>query len=436
MIVVGVSSGTSVDAIDTAVADLGLAADGTLTLCPLGHGEHPWPAGLRERILAALPPAPVGVAEWCALDTLVGQALGDAARRAAEEHAGGRADLVASHGQTLYHWVEGGSARGTLQVGQPAWIAERSGLPVVSDLRAGDVAAGGQGAPLVSVLDALWLGGAAGTDDAPGGDGGHRRTAALNLGGIANVTVVGRADEPVLAWDTGPGNCLVDAAVQRLAGLPYDRDGALAAAGTVDADALAVLLDDPYYALPAPRSTGRELFDAGYAAARLAAADATRGRALDGPDLVATLTELTAATVARSLARDAGPGAPVGRVVVSGGGAHNPVLLDRLRAHLAAHVPGAELVTADALGLPGDAKEAYLFALLGYLGVHGLPGTAPGGDGARATGARRPVVLGSLTPPAPLPVAAPEAAVRRLVVAPPPDRRVAAPHPAPEGPRP
>jgi anhydro-N-acetylmuramic acid kinase len=431
VIVVGVSSGTSVDAIDTAVADLRLAPGGTLTLRPLGHGEHPWPAGLRERLLAALPPAPVGVAEWCALDTLVGQALGDAARRAAEEHAGGRADLVASHGQTLYHWVDGGRARGTLQVGQPAWIAERSGLPVVSDLRAGDVAAGGQGAPLVSVLDALWLGSADGAD----GDTGHRRTAALNIGGIANVTVVGRADEPVLAWDTGPGNCLVDAAVQRLAGLPYDRDGALAAAGTVDADALAVLLGDPYYALPVPRSTGRELFDAGYVAARLAAAGATRGRALDGPDLVATLTELTAATIARSLARDAGPGAPVGRVVVSGGGAHNPVLLGRLRAHLAAEVPGAELVTADALGLPGDAKEAYLFALLGYLGVHGLPGTAPGGDGARATGARRPVVLGSLTPPAPLPVAAPATAVRRLVVAPPPDRGVP-PQPAPEGPRP
>jgi anhydro-N-acetylmuramic acid kinase len=431
VIVVGVSSGTSVDAIDTAVADLELAADGTLTLRPLGHGEHPWPAGLRERLLAALPPAPVGVAEWCALDTLVGQALGDAARRAAEEHAGGRADLVASHGQTLYHWVSDGRARGTLQVGQPAWIAERSGLPVVSDLRAGDVAAGGQGAPLVSVLDALWLGGGAEAD----GDPDRRRTAALNIGGIANVTVVGGVDEPVLAWDTGPGNCLVDAAVQRLAGLPYDRDGALAAAGSVDADALAVLLDDPYYALPVPRSTGRELFDAGYAAARLEAAEATRGRAPDGADLVATLTELTAATIARSLARDAGPGAPVGRVVVSGGGAHNPVLLRRLRAHLAAHVPGADLVTADALGLPGDAKEAYLFALLGYLGVHGLPGTAPGSGGTRATGARHPVVLGSLTPPAPLPVAAPEAAVRRLVVAPPPDHRVA-PHPAPEGPRP
>jgi anhydro-N-acetylmuramic acid kinase len=430
VIVVGVSSGTSVDAIDTAVADLGLAADGTLTLRPLGHSEHPWPAGLRERLLAALPPAPVGVAEWCALDTLVGQALGDAARRAVEEHAGGRADLAASHGQTLFHWVAGGAARGTLQVGQPAWIAERSGLPVVSDLRAGDVAAGGQGAPLVSVLDALWLGE---TDGAAGGAP-RRRTAALNIGGIANITVVGRADEPVLAWDTGPGNCLVDAAVQRLTGRPYDRDGELAAAGSVDPAALAVLLDDPYYDLPVPRSTGRELFDAGYAAARLApGAPAGASRRLDGPDLVATLTELTAVTIARSLARDAGPGAPVGRVVVSGGGAHNPVLLARLRAHLAEHVPGAELVTADALGLPGDAKEAYLFALLGYLSVHGLPGTAAGRDGTRATGARRPVVLGSLTPPAPLAVAAAAPAVRRLVVAPPPGAPATAPGSRPPG---
>ncbi len=404
MIVIGVSSGTSVDAIDAAAADLALRRDGTLHLRPLGHTEYPWPDGLRRRILAALPPAAVDLGEVCELDTLVGQELGAAARRALDDLAGGDADLVASHGQTLHHWVVAGRARGTLQLGNAAWIAERARRPVVSDFRVADVAAGGQGAPLVSILDALWLA----TDDA---DPDARPTAALNIGGIANVTIVGRAGEPVLGWDTGPGSCLVDGAVQRLSDGRdgFDRDGALAASGAVDEKALDALLDESYYAQPPPKSTGRELFDGGYVAARLAA----RGLTPDGADLVATLTELTAVTIAGSLA-DHGPAGGVGRVVVSGGGARNPVLLGRLRAHLPA---GTDVVPADDLGLPADAKEAYLFALLGFLGVHGIAGTAPGPHRRRATGARRPVVLGSLTPPTALDLPEAGTTVRRLVLA-------------------
>ncbi|MEU2201308.1 anhydro-N-acetylmuramic acid kinase [Isoptericola sp. NPDC019482] len=403
MIVIGISSGTSVDAIDAAAADLDLRADGTLSLRPLGHAEYAWPDHLRRRILAALPPATVDLGEVCQLDTLIGQELGAAARRAVDDLAGGDADLVASHGQTLHHWVVAGRARGTLQLGNPAWIAERTRRPVANDFRVADVAAGGQGAPLVSVLDALWLG-----HDGPAGTA---YTAAINVGGIANVTVVGAHDEPVLGWDTGPGNCLLDAAVQRLTGQPFDRDGELAARGVVDPVALDALLDEPYYALPVPRSTGRELYDAEYVATHLAAAGVRADR-LSTPDLLATLTELTAATVARSLA-DHAPGGTVERVVISGGGARNPVLRDRLRARLPA---GTALVTADDLGLPSDAKEAYLFALLGFLGVHGLPGTAPGPHRRQATGARRPVVLGSLTPPHPLPVGAVGGPVRRLAL--------------------
>ena len=403
MIVIGISSGTSVDAIDAAAADLDLRPDGTLSLRPLGHAEYAWPDHLRRRILAALPPATADLGEVCQLDTLVGQELGAAARRAVDDLAGGDADLVASHGQTLHHWVVAGRARGTLQLGNPAWIAERARRPVVSDFRVADVAAGGQGAPLVSVLDALWLG-----HDGPAGSG---YSAALNVGGIANVTVVGAHDEPVLGWDTGPGNCLLDAAVQRLTGQPFDRDGELAARGVVDPEALEALLDEPYYDLPVPRSTGRERYDGDYVATRLAAAGVRADR-LGTADLVATLTELTAVTVARSLA-DHAPGGTVERVVISGGGARNPVLCDRLRARLPA---GTALVTADDLGLPSDAKEAYLFALLGFLGVHGVPGTAPGPHRRQATGARRPVVLGSLTPPTPLPVGAVGGPVRRLAL--------------------
>ncbi|MPV38713.1 anhydro-N-acetylmuramic acid kinase [Georgenia subflava] len=392
MKVLALSSGTSVDAIDVALAELDDDA-GTLALTPLGHTEVPWPAELRERILAALPPAEIGVGEWCRLDTLVGQTFAEAAAYGLERL--GPADLIASHGQTLYHWVEEGRARGTLQVGAPAWIHERTGVPVVHDLRSADVAAGGHGAPLVSLLDHLWLG--------------ERRTAALNVGGIANITVVGPAGQTagarVVTGDTGPGNCLIDAAVADLTGRPYDAGGELAAAGTVDGGALEVLLADPFYRRELPRSTGREHFHSRYVAERLGAA----GLRLSGPDLVATLTELTARTVA-----DQVRGAGVERVVVSGGGAHNPVLMARLRDLL------PPVVTATELGLDGDAKEAYLFAVLGYLGVRALPGTAPRTtaepDGPRATGARHPAVLGSLTPPAPAPCAPATAAVRRLVI--------------------
>ncbi|MDF2711795.1 MAG: anhydro-N-acetylmuramic acid kinase, partial [Nonomuraea muscovyensis] len=172
MRVLGLISGTSHDGIDSAVVDWSL--DGGTLIGRIEHvGERPYEAGLRARIVAALPPNRVDMGEVCALDTLIGQAFADAARH------GPRADLICSHGQTLFHWVEGGRVLGTLQLGQPAWIAERTGLPVVSDVRVRDVAAGGQGAPLVSYLDLLLVAGLPG------------RTGALNLGGIANLTVAG-----------------------------------------------------------------------------------------------------------------------------------------------------------------------------------------------------------------------------------------------------
>lgn len=398
MIVLALSSGTSVDAVDAAAADLRLDADGTLHLRLLGQAEYPWPTDLHHRIQAAMPPTPIGVGEVAALDTLIGRRLGEVARQADADLAGGRTAVVASHGQTLFHWVgEDGVALGSLQIGHPAWIAEAAGRPVVADFRVADIAAGGQGAPLVAVLDALWLADPAAT------------SVALNIGGIANVTVVHGPDDPVTAWDTGPGNCLLDTAVRELTGgtLGYDRDGSLAAVGRVDPVALDVLLADPYYARRPPRSSGREHFDAGYV--RRTLAGGRPGPA--GADLVATLVELTA----RTIADDVRPHAP-SRVVVSGGGTHHPVLMRRLGELL----PG--VTTSNALGLPVDAKEAYLFALLGFLAVAGLPGTAPGPDGRRSTGARRPAVLGSLTPPAPHPLSGPAradvraAAVHRLVL--------------------
>ncbi|MGW4507742.1 anhydro-N-acetylmuramic acid kinase [Streptomyces sp. NPDC004436] len=399
MRVIGLMSGTSHDAVDAAACDLepyGGAEDPALALTPLGMLSAPYPPELRDGLTRALPPASTGLADVCRLDTGIGQALARAAVRADRELCSGRAELIASHGQTVYHWAEHGRVRGTLQIGDPAWIAEATGLPVVSGFRPRDVAAGGQGAPLVALVDLMLLRGRPGVP------------AALNIGGIANVTVVRRDGAPV-AFDTGPGNALMDAAVHRLTGgrTAFDEDGALAAAGRVHEDLLARFLAEPYYRLPAPRTTGKELFHAGYLHDRLA-----EFAPLPPQDLLATLTRLTARTVADALR-------PLGatEVFASGGGVRNPTLMRMLRSELG----GTRLRGSAHLGLPAAAKEAYAFAVLGHLTVHGLPGNVPA-----CTGAAGPRVLGSITPGSrplvlpPVQAAAPRALTVR-----------AAPHPVP-----
>ncbi|WP_405884189.1 anhydro-N-acetylmuramic acid kinase [Streptomyces sp. NBC_01136] len=363
MRVIGLMSGTSYDAIDAAAAELTLDGD-SLVLRPLGLVSEAYDGALRDALAAALPPAATTLAEVCLLDTRIGQAFAAAAVRADRELCDDGAELIASHGQTCYHWAEGGTVHGTLQLGQPAWIAEATGLPVVADFRPRDIAAGGQGAPLVSLVDLLWLRGRAGTP------------VALNLGGIANLTA-----SDGTAFDTGPAGALIDAAVQGLSGgrLRYDVDGALAARGTVHAPLLERLLAEPYYALPAPKTTGKELFHLGHLR------DALSGfGTLTAEDVIATLTRLTARTVA-----DAVRSVGATEVIASGGGTRNPVLMAMLGQELA----GPALRTSDALGLPSAAKEAYAFAVLGFLTLHGLTGTDP-----VSTGARHPSVLGSITP--------------------------------------
>ena len=373
--VLGLISGTSMDGIDVAGAELRLVGE-TIELRPLGSLERAYPADLRTRLHAALPPAGCGAEELCALDTEIGREFGAAARHG-REVLGREPDLICSLGQTLYHWVEDGRARGTLQLGQPAWIAEATGAPVVSDLRCRDVAAGGHGAPLAGVLDALWL-----ADD-PG------TNAALNLGGIANLTVVG-GPRP-LAYDVGPGNALLDAAARIVTGHPQDTGGAVAARGEVRADLLDALLADPYYARSAPKSTGKEHFNAEYLRRAVAEVDD-----VNGADLLATLTELTARTVAEACRAH-----EVDSVIASGGGTANPVLMRALRANLGEidlHVSDdagrAEMSDPPGRGsLPAAGKEAHLAALLGFLTINGLPGNAPG-----TTGSSGPRLLGSITP--------------------------------------
>lgn len=364
MRIIGLISGTSIDGIEAAVGDLWLES-GVLKLRPLGGRSIPYEAGLRKEILATLPPAVTTMEQVARLHNLVGQAFAAAADTVNRELAGGRADLVVSHGQNAFHWVEGRRARGTLQLGQPAWIAERTGLTVVSDVRARDIAAGGQGAPLVSLFDSMLF-------------GGEGRRALLNLGGIANITVVGGGRAP-LAFDTGPANALMDAVVySRTGGAEhFDREGRRAAAGVIDQTLLAELLAEPYFSLEPPKSTGRELFSLAYLEPRLPA-----GLGLD--DVLATLAALTAQSVAKACLAQS-----VTEVVAAGGGTFNPTLMNMLREALGA-VP---IRSIEEWGIPPAAKEAYAFALLGFMTAHNWPGVAAG-----ATGADHVSILGSITP--------------------------------------
>lgn len=366
MRVVALQSGTSVDGIDVATVDAALVREdggSVLELRPIRLDTVAWDAPLRDELLRAAHGDPLDALAWTRLDTAAGQAFADAA-------ATTDGDLVVSHGQTVHHWTDRSGTRGTLQLGEPSWIAERTGRPVVSHLRSADIAAGGHGAPLMGVFDRLWATGL-----------GETELATVNLGGIANVQLV-RGDE-VVAFDTGPANCLVDAAVQRATGLPCDIDGALAAAGTVDERLLARLLAHPYLAQEPPKSTGRETWHLGVVDEALAGGEPPL------EDLVATLTALTAESVARQL------GPVAGRVVLSGGGARNPAMVAALRARL----PG--VVTSDALGVDADHKESLLFAALGALAWHRVP-VRPGRAPARIAGRVTPGPSGlDLPEPAP-----------------------------------
>lgn len=381
-------SGTSVDGIDVACVDLELAGD-ELRGGYRGLVSVPFRGGLQERIVAALPPGMPGAGELCQLHAELGHAYADAFAAAVTKLAGGRADLAVLHGQTFFHWVdEHGRARGTLQLGNAAEVAERVGLPVICDLRSRDLAAGGQGAPLVPMFDQLLLAGRPGP------------VAAVNLGGIANLTVVDHG-QVVTAYDVGPAGALMDPAAMLATGGAgrFDADGALAARGTVSTPLLARLKAEPYYLLPPPRSTGRELFNAKYLRQLLAGISP----APEAADLPATVTRLLVDLLAAAARRHR-----LRELILSGGGSANQTTLRWLRAEL----PGVPVLTTDDLGVPTQAKEAVAFAVLGFLAWHGLPGSVPA-----ATGARHQSILGSIQPGSsplvlPRPAAAPPRRLR------------------------
>ncbi len=363
MIAVGLMSGTSLDGIDAALVELRPAGEGYV-IDLQRFITQPFDADLASLLDESLPPArgsAAGIAE-------LHRRLGSAFARAALDVAGGaHVDYVASHGQTIYH---DGARNITLQLGDPFVIREAVGASVCYDFRSADCAAGGAGAPLAPCVDALLF--RSESED----------RVALNLGGIANLTSLPRKMEEVLAFDTGPGNMLIDACVrERTNGAQrFDRDGALAARGRVDETLLSAMLADPYFASLPPKTTGRERFGAQFLREHPSLA------ALSLEDAAATLTELTVASVAAAVAS-----LPLDRprVVVSGGGASNAMLIERLAQRLR----GSVVERSDAMGIPADAKEAVAFAVLGYETLRERAANVP-----RATGARRAVPLGAIAP--------------------------------------
>ncbi|WP_374318069.1 anhydro-N-acetylmuramic acid kinase [Pseudoxanthomonas kaohsiungensis] len=363
----GLISGTSADGIDAALVEF---PDGSTSavLRLRAARTHPWAPALRERLVALGQGGELtSLDELGRLDVQVAGAFADAALALLDEAGVAAAEVAAigSHGQTLRHRPHG-DAPFTLQVGDGNVIAERTGIATVADFRRRDVAAGGHGAPLVPAFHAALLHSA------------DEDRAVLNLGGIGNYTLLPKQGD-VRGFDTGPANALLDAWCLRHTGQPFDADGAFAASGQVDGRLLERLLDEAWFALPPPKSTGREQFHLDWVDRRLLGGESPA-------DVQATLLELSAVTVARALDVHQ-PG--TARLIACGGGVRNPQLL----ARIAAHLPGARIESTDVHGLDPDFVEAMAFAWLARETLAGQPGNL-----AAVTGARGPRVLGVVHP--------------------------------------
>jgi anhydro-N-acetylmuramic acid kinase len=382
MTVAGIMSGTSADGIDVAVVGI---APGKLRpeLKLLAHEGFVFPAPLRRAVLAAMNAASISTAELARLHWRLGLAYAEAVSATVKRHAT-KLDLIGCHGQTLYHQPCAESYAGrrfscTWQLGEAAVIAAATGVHVVSNFRPADMLAGGQGAPLVPLLDYVLF-------------ADRKRGRVLqNIGGIANLTAIppGAKPDAVVAFDTGPGNMVIDALAQQLFNKQFDRNGGIAARGCVLEPVLAKALGNPYFKQKPPRTTGREQFGREYAAKFLAAC---RRQSSRPEDALATATALTAETIAQCYKSFVWRGMRGCEVdyIVSGGGARNATLMAMLAAKL--EPMGCELVASEEFGLPAEAKEAAAFALLAWQTWHHLPGNVP-----RATGAAHPAILGQVT---------------------------------------
>jgi len=389
LLVAGVMSGTSADGIDVAICRISpaLRADTTPRLKLLGHRSFAYDKKLRAAILSIAAGNKTTAAEVSQLSWRLGELYADCIATTARE-LDLKPQLAAMHGQTVYHQAApakflGAPIRCTSQIGEPALLAERLRIPVVSDFRPADLAAGGQGAPLVPMLDFCLFRHAT------------KNRVLLNLGGIANVTALpaGCTAADVLAFDTGPASILIDVLMQRLYNRRFDKNGAVAAGGQVLKPVLDRLFTTPYFSAPVPKSCGREEFGPAFAHQLLALC-----KQAPKQDVIATATALTAATILDAYRRfcwpHLGQHAPLARateLIAAGGGTKNLTLMRMLTEAFAQL--GVKVSTTASAGLPVEAKEAAAFALLGWLTWHGLPGNIPS-----ATGASRPVILGKVTP--------------------------------------
>ena len=380
--VIGLMSGTSVDGVDAALVEI--QNNGLDTRVELiAFHTHSFGSEVRGRIFDLFQPETSSVDEICQMNFLIGEVFADAALSVIS--AAGleteEIDLIGSHGQTVYHLPPQADAEyvpSTLQLGEPAVIAYRTGVPTIANFRVADLAAGGQGAPLVPYVDFLLF---RQTD----------RTIALqNIGGISNVTLIpaGASSSDVIASDTGPGNMIIDSVMETLTDgeEKYDNAGQYASQGSVSEPLLAEWLEHPFLTAPPPKTTGREVFGRQFANQVL---EQARTHSVNPPDLVATLTAFTAQTIFDYYRRFLFPHYSVDEIYISGGGSHNLTLMQHLKT-LFRPIP---LLSADAIGVSSDAKEAIAFAVLANEAVHGRPTNLP-----QVTGASKPMVLGTFFP--------------------------------------
>jgi len=378
LLALGIMSGTSADGIDVALVRVG------------GRGaslEHfaafPFPRSVQKAILKLGEGRAVTTGEISQLNFLLGELFAGAALDACKKFrvAPSQIDVIGSHGQTVFHQgtpalFYGRRVASTLQIGEPAVIAARTGITTVGDFRPADMAAGGQGAPLVPFVDFLLYR--------------HARIGrvALNIGGIANVTAIpaGAKLDDVFAFDTGPGNMVIDALVRHFSRgrKGFDRNAEMGAKGKLLPGLLQTLFRDKYYSKLPPKTAGREQYGGGYLRAMLSHREARRARP---EDVIRTATILTALSILDAFHRFISPKATIGELIVSGGGAHNPLLMAQIETGLG----GVRVREAGELGVPGDAKEAFAFAVLACETLRQRPANVPG-----ATGARKAVVLGKV----------------------------------------
>lgn len=383
MRVMGMMSGTSADGIDVALARLS-GAPPSISAKLERHHHVEFPARLREDILRLANGAPTTTGEISRLNFALGEKFARAALAACRQWRVplAKIDLIGSHGQTIFHQGIASRDRGTrriastLQIGEPSFIAERTGVTTIADFRPADMAAGGQGAPLVPFVDYLLYRHA------------KRGRGALNIGGIANVTVIpaGARPQDVFAFDTGPGNMIVDALVESFTrgGQRYDRHARMALRGQMIPTLLNKMMREPYVRKAPPKTAGREQFGRAYAETIIAWGKRHRARP---EDLVRTATLFTSLSIVDAFRRFIFPRARVDELVIAGGGARNPLMI----AQLAAGLPGIEMIPADRFGVRAEAKEAFAFAVLAYEAYQGRANNLPS-----ATGARHAAVLGKL----------------------------------------